>query len=69
MGFMIRFCVDCRERFGCVVAGKKNECDTCDKSDNCFIKKNMKHYSTTFNTGGVCSPCWIKNRKEKEARI
>jgi len=67
MTFLLRYCINCRNRCGCIKDIHKKFCNECSIVDDCIIKKNFDCYSNSFDSGTICPSCMmlIKYKKGK----
>lgn len=64
---MIRWCIQCKEIFGCQgFDGKKWTCDGCDYRGSCDTK-DMADPPAQDTTGGICNWCFEKIKIAKHA--
>lgn len=61
---MERYCIVCKEQFGCVIDGDKHTCNNCESSDQC---DSRNHHSESTATGGICERCWGDRQYIKSA--
>lgn len=53
MTTLSRYCIACKQIYGCISDGKRQLCSECDK-DDCTIKDRQSKRNTT---GGICPSC------------
>ena len=59
----MRFCINCREIFGCVTYGKTEDCMTCKYVNKCKLR--FMQFDLKDVTGGICATCFFLYKAEK----